>query len=179
MKHFGNVMTLAATMLALGSSVLLPRSANAGIIVFVAAGELGHINSENPVNLAEFIGAATVIASPIVGTIVGLATGSAVRGALYFGGLLVLNADGSLPPDKIVNALETRYPFIDNQEALGNLAEKIGEKASPLISQIKSSGDKVEVSLTPAEIDVALIGIALSKDQKNEIETDLGPIGSL
>jgi len=60
----------------------------------------------------------------------------------------VLDADGSLPKEKLEASLAARYSFINDNQAISDLADAIKTKAA---SQKPVDG-KIEVKLSPAEV---------------------------
>jgi len=70
----------------------------------------------------------------------------------FFGIAIVLDADGSLPKEKLEASLATRYSFINDNQAISDLADAIKSKAS---SQKPVDG-KIEVKLSKKEVELIL-----------------------
>ena len=147
------------------------NSARAGIAVVVASGELGHINSENPVNGGELIGlggAAIGAVTGITGIVVGIVTGN-FELAEIGGGLLLLDADGSLPADQLQDRFSKQYPFIDNVDAIAGLSGLVKQK----YNEVKRPDGSAFIKLNDSEVRPVLIRADLTDAQITKVVNDL------
>ena len=83
---------------------------------------------------------------------------------------LVLDIDGNLTEDSLVSLLNQKYPFIDNEEVVRELASVIKSKSE--LIEANSQGEKY-VTLTDLELQNATFAANLSPDQYAILVNDL------
>ena len=152
-----NLSLIAVTMLMmLGLSAVQPKEANAAIgldLLWETDGLVG-------------FGTGIFGVLPIEITALFLHSGTV---ALVGAGLLVLDADGSLSQDRMVQALSAKYPFVDNHEVIEQLATAIKVNAPSKIE----NGKRYVVSVSQEEVNAILEGTDLTEDQMQKIADDL------
>ena len=89
--------------------------------------------------------------------------------ALVGVGLLVLDADGGLSQDDLVQSLASKYPFVDNHEVIEQLATAIKQNAPSKIE----NGHRYLISVSQEEVKSIFGGTDLSVEQIQKIADDL------
>ena len=151
---------IAALILLLISVQIQAKSAEAGILLFV--NQSSNIEAASDLTL---IGLTT----SVVGGIVYAVSASPVAGWIGTGGALIFVLDANGPPTQssLEEALATKYPFLDSQDAVSALASAVRAK---LPVQVEKTA---MVHLTEVEIRSALTGANLADDELLRVVADL------
>ena len=108
----------------------------------------------------------------LIGGVIGL--GGYVSGSLGVAGtgygLMILDADGSIPQDSIAGVFATKYPFIDNPDVLHGLATAVTMKFKV---QQKLADTQVRASLSPDDTHAILASANLFAEQERQVARDL------
>lgn len=147
--------------LLLGSLLMMTiptPKANAGIIVAESCNKDCDILEA----FGDMLGGLMVIGG---GSIIGGITAAFAPkvGLIIIASSIVLDADGSLNQDKLVEYLSKKYPFIDNQEVISDLALFLKQK----------SYQTDYVSLSEDETRHALSSLDLSEEEILSVTSDL------
>ena len=144
------------------TTLLMASSAHAGMFVGAIGAAIAG-NSELGTVLAYCGGGIA-----FVGILAGAVTGSPAIVGAYM--ILTLGADGSLPKSEIANQLQARYSFIDNQQVVSELVDKV--KNAYNLSQ-KNEENEAYVSVSEKDILDVLAKTDLSQEEISIIVTEL------
>lgn len=163
---------LFTALIAISSMTFTAKPANAGFVI-------GTVTGASNLDVPVIIG---IVAGAVIGGSIDASMTAAHGGNLMLGTFLgaafgavvgsVLDVDASLSTDGIATALKTKYSFVNNAEAINELAAMI--KAKFHTAAVASPTAKTAmVRLTNAEVAQALSGTSVSVEQFQQIASDL------
>lgn len=144
------------------SSALVPKKAEAGLILGMTGAGLEFESAGAIVGLTGVAMIATAIVTVCL-TFPGDTPG-------FVPVLLVLDAEGSLAQNRLAASLAEKYPFINNQKVLENLASNINEKFK---AENKNGIKEIYISLDPSETINLLNPADLTDNQVSQVVKDL------
>ncbi len=161
-----------STLMLLSSINLAPQQAHAGFVIGTA---MGVSNLDIPVVIGIVAGA--VVGGSIDASMTAAHGGNLVLGTFLgaaFGAVVgsVLDVDASLNTDGIAQALKTKYTFVNNAEAMTDLAAQIKSKFHTA-AIANPTATSAMVRLTSAEVAQALSGTSITVEQFQQIASDL------
>ena len=164
-----SVSTLAIASLLFSALAFQPKKADAAIIIGISINAGDGSGGDD----ALISGAAGALIGTIVGTVVGavagLVSGNPTLGLETGACVLVLDVDGSLRRDSLERMFDTKYPFLDSEEAISNLVTVVQSKMPAKFDAEKN----YKVSLSEEETRKALSSVDLSDEQIAQIAKDL------
>jgi hypothetical protein len=126
MKKLSTFAILLASLFTANVTTLAP-SANAAVVLFLI-GEDGENESVGQWAIPSFVAG---LGGVIWGAAISDRGGSAIPGIVGFS-LMILDIDGSPAQETLVEKLTSLFPFIDDKEALAELATEIKTRAGDL-----------------------------------------------
>lgn len=157
MKSFLSAILLSSVL----TTSLMPKQADAGVILFTTGAGFTMIDaySSHRIQLAR-VGTPLMIVGAITGAI-GVLT-MAAGGASF----VILSEDGSLAQSDLEAALTEKYPFIQENKVIADLATLVKSKAE----NTKENNGKKMISLTEAEVKSVFESTDLLETHVSEVQ---------
>lgn len=156
------LLTLA---LVFSLNIFTAKKAEAGLLVAAAVVIANDKINEN-VGAALGLSSIVVLATSSILFITNKIPLSTFRPIYYVG----LDADGSLPQAQLVQDFSSRYSFVDNNQLIVSLVQKVKNKFE---ANQKTGEDLTMVNFSPSEIEDHFSGAELTNEELSMIKADL------